>query len=420
MLKRLLRTDLLSLLATGVVQQALTFLSGPLVARLLGPSGRGEVVVVLACSLLATVLTTASLGLGISQTVARSGVPAWEAVGRHVPRWLAWCTVPGLLTAAGIVFFLGWSTETALLAAVGFTMATLGGFIQVFRAMAMGQQLIRKVNVADIVLVSGYVFGVVTLFLVLRNSDPVPVLSMQIIGQSLSLVMLLRALGRPRRGSASPAADVHRFARATYFSGFGSLDRLGVDQLLLGHLLGTAALGLYAVGSSIAAMPAILLGTINQALLPKMAGRTPVEGARLLRRYMLVAIVICTGLGLLLEIILPPMIRILFGADFVPATNATRILIVANALFGIRLLLISACQAQGRAGRASGTVMAGTLVLIASITIGAQVGGLVGATVGVLIAAVITILPLVAMISWTGTAPRLTATTPEPADILPE
>jgi len=417
MLKRLLRTDLVSLLATGVVQQALTFLSGPLVARLLGPSGRGEVVVVLACSLLATVLTTVSLGLGIAQTVARSGLPAWQAVGRHVPLWLAWCAVPGLLTAGGVLFFLPSSNGTTLLAVEGFVLATLGGFIQVLRSMAMGQQLIRRVNVADVALVLGYVSSVIVLFAFDRNSVPEHVLLCQLTGQLLSLGLLLKALGKPSRGTDAARADVHKFARSTYFSAFGSLDRLGVDQLLLGHLLGTAALGLYAVGSSIAAMPAVLVGSINQALLPKMAARTPAEGARLLRRWLLAAVLVVGGLGLVLEVVLPPMIRILFGHDFVPATNATRILILANALFGLRLLLVSACQAQGRAGRASWIVMGSTIVLVISITIGANVGGLVGATVGVLVAAVVTIFPLAAMISWSGEAPRLTESLPEPASI---
>lgn len=407
-LRQVVRTDLVSVLATGVVLQALAFCAGPLVARLLGPEGRGVVVVVLAMSMVATALTFSTLGMAVSVSVARHGGRAWDAVGAQVPRWMLWWLAPALATAGGILFYLPWSTSTAVLAAEGFAMTLTGGCVGLFRGMAMGEQKVRRVNLADVLLVLGYVLGVTAIFVVQPHSTPEVVLLCQLVGQTASLTVLLRTLGRPRRGSAVDVRDVHQLMRASYFSAWGVLDRLGVDQLLLAHLLGTVALGFYAIATSIGALPAVLLGGMAKALTPKMAAREAVDAARFMRRWLLAALGVSCGLAVALELVVGPMVRVLFGEDFVPATTAARILIVANVLFALRLMLVSACQAQGRASQASWVLVAGIGVLIACLTAGAQWGELEGATIGVLVAAVVTIVPLLFIVSWSGETVRAT------------
>jgi O-antigen/teichoic acid export membrane protein len=195
---------------------------------------------------------------------------------------------------------------------------------------------------------------------------------------------------------------VHRFARRAYFGSIGTLDRLGLDMLIIGQMLGAAALGLYAVASSIAALPAAIIGVLANPLLSKMAGRPPEEAARLLRRWVLVALAISGSAMLVLELVIDPLIPVFFGQDFAPGIASARVLLVANTAFALRQLFASAAQAQGRESAASLVTLIGSGALLAALVLGAHLGGLLGASWGIGIAATASCVALASVVSWTG------------------
>lgn len=413
---RLVRGDAAGLVVIGLLSQVLMVASGPFVARMLGPEGRGQAAIILAAAMVCNQLALRSLGAGISRTVARHGGTARDLIGPYLRSWLQWSMLPAVV-AAGLVAALlrdtGQVVQYALLA-LGLTF--LSGVVSLFRSMVLGEGSIRRVNGADLSFVASYVAAVVLLFVFARESPLTVVMLAYGLGQVVQLVLLLRAL-RPRtveRGTEDPGVrtEVHLFARRAYFSSIGTLDRLGLDSLLIGHVLGAALLGLYSVASSVAAVPAVILSSLAAALLPRMAALEPAAGAALMRRWVLGATIITLPMIAFLWVVFEPLLRIVFGASFAPADWAGRFLAVANSAFAIRLMLNSGAQAQGREVRASRISLVASLGLLAALVVGAHLDGLEGATVGVMAAALLNLLAMGLAVSWTGrdvTAPQTAA-----------
>jgi O-antigen/teichoic acid export membrane protein len=151
----------------------------------------------------------------------------------------------------------------------------------------------------------------------------------------------------------------------------------------------------------------IVVTGLSSTLLPRMSARTPEAGAEVMRRWFLAALGVSVLIVLGIEVIIGPALRILFGPEFVPATTAARILAVASAMSGMRFLIAAAAQAQGSARRASMVDLAAGLVLVTTVTVGANAWGIEGAALGVVTAQLVNCGALLSLISWTGKGVRV-------------
>lgn len=396
--------DAVVVVANGIGNQALTLISGPLVARLLGPSGRGEIVTVLAVSLVTSQFVLASLTGSISRAVAASHAPARDAVGPFLGRWMRWVALASVASGAGTAIMLRHSPSVLPLALLAVVLTFVGGLTGLLRAMVYGEHGTRRAVAADLIFAAGYVLVVVILFVALRHASGAVVLMGYFFAQLIGLTAMYRAL-LPATGAVGVLAsrqEIARFARASYFSGLGALDRLGFDSILIGQMLGAAALGLYSVASSIGTLPAAIVGTLATPLLPKMVAATPRVGAALMRRWMLVVMVVFVFMVPVMWVLTGPVVRIFFGTDFEGAILAARLLLLANAAFGLRLLLGAAALAQDRERSASLIAVLATPAMLISLAIGAKADGLAGAALGMVIVSFATCGALACVVSWTG------------------
>ena len=408
---RWLRSDVSSILAVGFLTQALTVLSGPLVARMLGPGGRGDLVMVTVISVLSAHLASTSLTNGIASVVARRQAAARDVLGRHARRWAVMFTLPGLASAAATLLLLPNAPHLGLLIVETFLVTVLACWLNMLRAMAQGEHSVSRVNTTRIAFSGVYVVSVALLFVVDRVGSAAYVLPCQLLAQVVALVMTFGAL-RPRdpgyRG-ADAGPEIYAFTRQAYVSSLGTTDLLGLDHLLVGLLLGSAPLGLYAVAVSTTTLGGIVVTGLSSTLLPRMSARTPEAAAEVMRRWFLAGLGVSVVIVILVEVVIGPALRILFGADFVPATPAARILAVASAMSGMRFLIAAAAQAQGSARKASVVDLAAGAVLVTAVGFGASTWGIAGAALGVVLAQAVNCLALLSLISWTGKAPS-----PEP------
>lgn len=405
-----MRSHLVGLVAVGIIGQALNVVSGPLVARMLGPSGRGEVATILAIALVSNQLGMTSLGRGIARVVSMHDGTARDVVGSFLGGWIVRAAVFGALAAGVTVWALRGSPGLAVLALEAFAITLLGGVVTVVRSMILGEDRISSVNRADLAFSITYVVGIASLFVVARHSSPTVVLTSYLAGQLVWLALLTLFLAPGTGAAPEPArrTEVHQFERSAYFSSIGTLDRLGVDTLLISQILGTTAVGLYAVAASIGTLPAVMVGLLAGALLPKMSARDAGAAAALMRRWLLAAALLCTPVVIVLWLLAEPALRIFFGAEFVAAAATTQLLLVANTAFALRLMLTSAAQAQGRAGRASLVSLTSSVGLLGALVVGARIGGLEGAATAILVASVLSCVAVGSLVSW-----RVHPATPE-------
>lgn len=401
---RTVRSDIGRLLGTGMAGQALLVVSGPLVARMLGPTGRGQAALILAVATVCNFLSIASLIGGISRTVARRDGPARDVVGPFLPQWLLRCLGSAVVAAVVVAVMLRSATGLTGMVAVAALITLTGGTNALVRAMLLGEGNIRRVTTADVSLVGSYVLAVVVLFVAHRQSPVGVVMLAYLCGQLVSLALVASALRRPTGAPADPAArtEAHRYARRAYFGSIANIDRVGLDSVLIGHLLGATLLGLFAVANAFATVPAMIVGPLAAALLPRMAARPPAEATALMRRWVLVAAGLCLAATVVLWAGMGQLILLFFGTAFEHATWTGRFLLVANSAFALRVLLISAAGAQEREKTASRVSLVASVLALAGLALGAQVDGLVGATVGMTVAAVAGLAVMASVVSWTG------------------
>ena len=126
---------------------------------------------------------------------------------------------------------------------------------------------------------------------------------------------------------------------------------LRLDQLMLGGMASSAAIGLYVIAVRLSEVTTYVSEALAGALLPEVAGsrggkqaETLLSRTRRLTSYTNVLVLIPLWFGA------PLILRVLFGARFVPAAGAFRWLLVAAVVWSAGSIVISGLQGFGYPG----------------------------------------------------------------------
>jgi O-antigen/teichoic acid export membrane protein len=379
--------DFARLAGRGLLLQLFLLASGPAVARLLGPEGRGELALAMAIALLFSQALLGGIGVAIARTVAAADSPARSVVRPHLARWHAYGLAAGLLAASAVhlMFSVSDSDHRSALVLGAFGIAVLAAWNQVAGAMLRGQGDVTGVTVIPIATVLAYVAGVVACLFLAPGANAEAVAGIYIASQILGLLLSWRRLpsGAETSAGAWPLGSLARRSWATAVNTLG----LGFDQLVVFLLLGSHVLGLYVVAVSITNVPAMALRLVASMLMPRLVAASPDRRAGMTKRWLAAAAGLAVVLAVGLQVIIAPVIRILFGEEFTAAIPTARIMIVAWGFLAFRLMLVAVLQARGQAGRASVVEVLCTAVLIPATALGAFVAGIEGVAVAMAVTA---------------------------------
>ncbi|RYJ00155.1 MAG: hypothetical protein EON52_24285, partial [Actinomycetales bacterium] len=365
-------------------------ISGIVSARLLGVEGRGEVALVIALGGMATQLTLGgSLANSVAVRLADQGVTARDGVRHLVPTWVL-LGVAGSVPFAVLFVFLHGDPGATYVWWLGFMvlmMALQGmGFRLVTNALLGESAPMNRVAVATLLPQALSTTALVVLFVAVRESSALVVTIIMASSLAIGLVVSVLLLQPARRAKDDPTDQVEgrelwRMTRSTYVSSIGPIDGLSLDRALIGAMLGTAALGLYAAAIALAALTSTLASGMAAVLLPRVAGsqREPAAERKLVVKWLLASAAVLSVIGLLVAAIARPVIEIAFGQEFAPAVPIAYWLIAASALLGYRRILIAVLQGRQRGGSASWIELALTPVVVLGIVVAAQMGEPVGA-----------------------------------------
>ncbi|HWM75230.1 MAG TPA: oligosaccharide flippase family protein [Nocardioides sp.] len=356
--------------------QALIMVTGVITARLLGVEGRGQIALVFALGLAASQLTFgSSLPNAIAKQLAERGVAARDGL-RRLARRAWWLLVPSLL-AAGVMVFLQRTDapdDVSGLAAAVFvmTLQTItfriligslqgeAGHLGRMAVVAMIPQLLFTVALTA-ALVAGWDWGVAE------------VLISYFVASIIGLGVGFGALARPthRTQDALDGAALRRMSLDAYVSSVRPVDSMGLDRILVGALLGTTQLGLYAAATAVSNLCRIVGNAVSVIVLPRvaMAHEDAAAQRRVVRRWVLLSATLILCVVACLELVVGPVIRIAFGSEFEAAIGPARWLILADGLLGLRTVLISVLQGYGRSAVASKVELAITPVMILGILV---------------------------------------------------
>lgn len=358
--------------------QLLTLVTGIIMARLLGVEGRGVIALVLAVSVFAAQLSFGGcLPPAITKLLAERGVNARDGFG-HVLRRRGWLLlVPSVVAAALLVVLLddGASGQQAELAVIGFVVTLQTLFFAIIGGCMQGEG--RLVRMAWVALTPQ---GLFTIALGAAAAldwgwSAADVLLAYIATGVVSVVVAIASL-LPASGDDAgqvPEASLWDEARGNYVSGVRPLDGLGLERILVGGLLGTTALGLFATGLAVSNLCRLVSNAVSVVVLPRVASHhdDPVGQRAVIRRWFGISLALVAAIVLVLEVIVEPVIRLAFGEEFVSAVSVARWLIVADGLLALRRVLIAILQGQGRGGVASWVELALLPVVVAGIAFSA-------------------------------------------------
>jgi len=381
-----------SILTTGghIVAAALTMLAGILFARTLGPAGMGQYSLILSTVTMAAGVIGLGLGSANVFFLNSRNTPIKDIVSNAIKTTM----VLGLVLAGGLTWaFMEYKDYFGRLPPVIAVAVAFGGAAYMARfilgPILVAQLMARRMVVVNLIrplvlLLAGGLFAVIGL---LNPHNTLLVLVAALVG-TLCLVVHYhwQHIDLRKRFNWGLFRELGSYAlKLSAASTMFALTR-EVSVLLLRGMRSEdfEAVGFYTRAVSICLLASIVPHAIAPWLYAKWAG-TPLDqrnrqvemAARVNVTYTLLA---AAGLLLLGR----PLIRLLYGAEFLPAYSALVLLAPAISLMTLFVVCQQLLASDGRAAAAA-YVLTGTVIIMIAVTYLAVPGmGIQGAALGVL------------------------------------
>ena len=326
----------------NVIGAASGFITGPLLARALGPTGRGDLAAIVVPFTIAAPL----LGLGIGGYAFRTlprGRPLGDVVGSlGLPTLMlgalgAAVAVPAADALAGgrpIVraFLIVGLLSMPIVMLASLLLSSLSA-LERWRPVMVTRIIPFGVTAAAVVVL--YIAGALTVATAAGAT---------IAGSLLSIVPGLPLLWaeRPRFRRAIARAGLN-FGIKSWAGGLAQMTNARLDQFLMITVVAPRVLGLYAVAVTISGAT----GLIGGALAPPLMARVGAGETHLISQAVRIMVAVSVCVNLALAAVSPVLLSVLFGHGFRGALPMLLILLVAQVpLVGVGVLS-SALQADG-------------------------------------------------------------------------
>lgn len=376
--------DVAQTVATNVTVMGFTAAGSILAARLLGPSGRGQLAALVAWSALAVALGD----LGISQACAYYGaqqharpgavVGTSLALGLSIAAVLILCILPFRFRLFGGVF-AGAAALYLLSVPLSVSTTYLGSILQ-------GMNRLGAFNSMRILQSTAYA-GALTLA-TLRGWGHIgavvrAMVACQAAAALLSLMIASRSLPvRQWRVRRSTARNLLSYGSRSYAGNLFWLTNGRLDQALLSLFAPLSELGLYAVAVSYASILFGLGSALASVVFPRVAlAATAEHGRRELTRMLRVFCGIVLPLGVVMAVAAPWAITMVFGAAYRASALPARILLVGGVVLGLNYVISNALRASGRPGAPAIAEAAGVIVTLSVLPFALIHWGILGAAV---------------------------------------
>lgn len=330
------------LAAGNVVGASLGFITGPLLARELGASGRGD----LAAVVVPFTLASAILGLGISGYAFRElprGRPVGEVIGSlGLPLLIlgAFAVAAAVPMADALAGGRGTVRTFLIVGFVSMPLVLIGNLLLVSLAALEFWRRVVATNLTPFVMT----FAAIVVLFLAKQLTVATAAAATIAGSLLAIVPGLPLLwaGRPAFRPSIARAGIG-FGLKSWVGGLAALTNARLDQFLMITAVAPRVLGLYAVAVTIAGAASVLSGGVSAPLMARVgAGERHLMSQAV--RIVLAATVLVNAA---LAIATPFLLSALFGPQFEGAYPMALILLLAQVPLAGAFVLSSALQADG-------------------------------------------------------------------------
>ncbi len=359
-------------LASVVAQLALV-VSGPIVVRLLGIDDRGRLALVFAVAMFASQVGVVGVPAAVSWFVASRRLDAVELLARLQRRFAVQVLLASTAAAIGVLALDAAGRELAepWLLALVVAGGTAGAMVALLGFAALqGQQ--RFAELAWLTPLPAVTYAIAAAVLLALGTGSVALLlAINLAGWVVvavaSLLVVRRSARVPRPGTAPSAAEVSAYARQATVATAAPIDTLGIEQLLLGLVAGTYALGLFSVGWAFETGPVVVLVALASFVGPRLSALATGQRADFAVRWLLRALVLALVVCLAIQVFLEPVLRLAFGDEALPALPLARVLVVAGVVLGLRRVTAACLVGLGEARAATWCELVGFVTMVVGV-----------------------------------------------------
>ena len=372
------RGSVAGLAGAGYLAMVIGVVTGPLLARALGPGGRGEVAAAVVYSTLATSVVTFGVPLAVSNDVANR-VHEPGAVLATVRRFALWAVAPSLLLAAVVVAGplrsmspAGRVGAAVLLAAV--PVAVLAACLSLFLVGEGSLRHLARVQVVPVTAqavatVVAYAAGVLTVASCLAIAVATVLLTAAIAWRSVGVTAT----------SPLPLGPYVRFGLRGWLAYLAMSASIRIDQAFIGPLIGPRQLGFYAVAASLSLLPYTLARALASRAFAAVAAAEPdqraARAAEFVRLTVLVGALVSAGIAAVSPVAVP----LLYGGAFSRAVVPLLVLVPGTVLLCGSATFSSCLVSLGRPGSAMVAELSGLAITGVGLPLVVPRAGIVGA-----------------------------------------
>jgi O-antigen/teichoic acid export membrane protein len=338
--------------ATNLLLAVLALISGVLLARALGPAGRGELA---AIQTWPTFLAGFAM-LGIPDALVYFAARQPTTAGRYLTTSMLTGLVASI-PAAAVGFMLMAQLLAAQSQAIVTGAQTYLWLLPLYALTGMLLQPLRGVN--DMTAWNllrplpglGWI-AVIVIAIAAGNATPNALAVGNLAVLTLVAIPMGYVVKHRLHGSFLPSttlvAPMLRYGLPTMLARIPATLNLRLDQLLMVAWVDSRLLGLYVVGVSWSTAVSPLISTLAQTLLPRVAGAgSTVQQHTLLSQGTRMGLLLAVIAAVPVALLTPVVIMLLFGTEYADAVPAAVILSLAAGADGYKQVLSSGAMSLG-------------------------------------------------------------------------
>lgn len=372
-----------------ILIQAVNAGTGILTARLLLPTGRGELAAITLWSQFLAGLTTFGLPSALIYHIRNRPKQTGDLLSNALAMSVILSCLAGLVGMLCMPHWLHQYPVWAIRAAQWFLLITpFCGTALVLRAALEASSAFSLSNVSQL-LNPSVTLALLLFFLLIHRFNTITA-SCAYIFAALPVFLLLFWQTRTFLSRLSRPS----FATSKLLLSYGlrswGIDLLGtlalqVDQVIVVGFLKASDLGVYVVMLSLSRILNVFQASVVMVLFPKAAGRTQETALALTARAARVSTIITGCCAAAVALVGPLLLRILYGAEYTSSIVSLRLLLVEVTLSGCVFVLAQAFMALGRPGTVTMLQAAGLSISIPIMLLLVPRWGIAGAALALLV-----------------------------------
>lgn len=336
--------------AAQIVALGVNFVVSVLIARTLGPEGKGQLSVLQQVPGVLAIALNFGLAYSNFYFVGRRKQPAGEALGNSILAALVGGVVGvpivWLLTIGPLAVVPDLPVSGAIVAAVLLPVTLVASFAV---SVGNGLGLLKKASLANMIS-TGLTLLLVLIAYAFDRLDVSAVLAISVITGLASMGFVVAAM-RTQLGRLSVRIAAFResakYSVKSYLGNLAGYLNYRLDIILVGYLAGAASVGVYSIAVTFAELMWYVPNALATSILSKSMGLEGSEGPELTARTSRITSLLMTLVCLTAAVLISPVVHVFYGPEFAPAVHPFLILLPGVWLVGIGKIASGHLAAHG-------------------------------------------------------------------------